>query len=126
MTDRPTWRIYYEDGSTWSDLDGDEYDAPPVGVVCIVQPCPVRDRVIITGWNWYYFCAEPDARWRWWGSNESGMHDQFMWHGRHRRALKMGRHAQDYEEILIRAAKDPDFAIPSEGATHSPTALWGD
>jgi hypothetical protein len=32
------WRLYYEDGSTFSDTDGEPWESPPWGSVCCAQP----------------------------------------------------------------------------------------
>ena len=32
------WQIYYEDGSTFSDVDGEPCAAPGYGVLCLWQP----------------------------------------------------------------------------------------
>lgn len=48
------WRIYYDDDSTYSNVDGPWVDAPKHGVVCIVVRCPIEDtwgRWIISGWS---------------------------------------------------------------------------
>ncbi len=34
---RPSWRIYYKDGSTFSDKDGTPFEAPGLGAEVIVQ-----------------------------------------------------------------------------------------
>lgn len=38
---KATWRIYYADGSTFSDLDGDPQHAPGTGVIIIAQKSPI-------------------------------------------------------------------------------------
>lgn len=45
------WRIYFDDGSTWSDQDGEWTAAPQQGVVCVVVANPEDDsRWVVSGW----------------------------------------------------------------------------
>lgn len=39
---RPLWRVYYADGTTFSSLDGEPWQAPATGVIVIVQRNPLK------------------------------------------------------------------------------------
>jgi hypothetical protein len=42
------WRLYYEDGSTFDDMDGKPWDSPRWGMVAVAQPgtTKFKDRLI--------------------------------------------------------------------------------
>ena len=55
------WRIYYDDGSVFTDQDGSPWDAPRTGVQAIAQP---NDRVgwyILHSADAYYFEASREG-----------------------------------------------------------------
>ena len=110
-----SWRIYYEDGSTFDALDGDPEDAPGHGVLCIVQPCEAFGRQVVSGWDFYYYRSSSVTPW--WGGDLIGTIDQFVRHPRESRALKMGSMADtpDYQRIRKAAIDDPDFRPMSGG-----------
>lgn len=56
----PTWRIYYDDGSTYSDADGPVELAPCTGVLVIVQRDP---RVGVVRWFHKHHYAWDHAQW---------------------------------------------------------------
>lgn len=101
------WRIYYDDGGTFDSGQGSPSDAPPFGVVAIVQPEPTIRRVIATGFDWYYWV---DAEQQWWGGDLSGVLDRML-HRKPVEHLLMGRSIdhKSYQEIMRRADEDPDF-----------------
>lgn len=81
----PHWRIYYDDGSTFSDEDGTLKDAPAFGVQAVV--------------------CDPDL----WGTGDFvGLIDYLIKIG----LVKFGRLAknEDYNRALQAARSDPDFA----------------
>ena len=102
------WKIYYTDGTTYSDEDGDWENAPSHGVVCVVVKDPDYGRFVLNGLNYYY------------RPNNAGPLDvahcndivpqlveQAPW-------LKFGTGVSKahWKEILIKATKDPDFGPP--------------
>jgi hypothetical protein len=69
------WRIYYADGSVFSDTDGSPWDAPRLGVECILtrgmesQERPEKDLVLISHSDYYYW--EPDVcGFGWWHADQ--------------------------------------------------------
>lgn len=114
------WRIFYSDGRTFSNEDGSAKEAPDEGVICIVYPDELVGRVIMHGWDWYYWVDEHDP-WvgpetiyeeinQWWGSDKSGVDDRKR-NGLAIKHVKQGRTATNtrYSFIMGMADKDPDF-----------------
>lgn len=101
------WRIYYADGSTFDSNQGEHEDAPPFGVICIVYPNDLVGRIIMHGWDWYYWVTEVG---QWWGSDIYGVLDRLL-HNLPLCALKQGRNASNerYRQMMTAADKDPDF-----------------
>jgi hypothetical protein len=102
---RYLWRIYYGDGTTFDNTQGEPEDAPPVDVQVIIQPNKDSGRQTIHQWDWYY--------WRnglWYGSDIWGLLDQLLWNNV--TAVKQGRTLsnEDHEKIMKKAMADPDFA----------------
>lgn len=50
------WRLYYKDGSTYSDADGPAWESPDVGLVCIAQPIADGEwyTVLVNGDHYLY------------------------------------------------------------------------
>lgn len=110
MTD---WRIYYADGSTFDSNMGSPEDAPSYGILCIVFSDEDHGRLVMQGWDWYFYHDEEK---NWWGADIHGLLDQML-HNLPVRALKQGRNspARVWRETLHRATNDPDF--PPKSAT---------
>ncbi len=101
------WRIYYDDGSTFDNLQGTEDKAPPFGVQCVVQldaEGASRDR--LQGPD-YYIMTETG---RWIGCDLTGILDRLInripFSG-----LLVGRWIEltAYHEVTHKAARDRDF-----------------
>ena len=58
------WRIYYEDESTFSDLEGTPWDAPTLGVQFVIQRMADDKWNVISGADCYVY--DPDRE-GWWG-----------------------------------------------------------
>ena len=60
------WRIYYGDGSTFSDEDGSPFDAPRTGVQVIAYTNPSTGKIDrLSQADFYYY--EPECTdWGWW------------------------------------------------------------
>jgi len=72
---KPEWCVYYDDGSRFSDHDGDPWSAPRVGIVAIVH---ADDRVgwtIVCGEDYFYY--EP-AVGGWRNTSQFGMYDHLV------------------------------------------------
>jgi len=110
-----SWRFYYDDGSTFDSTQGEPEDARSRGVQCIVFPHPDVGRMVMHGWDWYYY-DKPSRMW--WGSDIHGVLDQFMTRPHEVCALKQGRSVTtgDYQRIHKLASEDEDF--PRKSAKH--------
>ncbi len=135
---RPNWRIYYEDGSTWSDLDGPWADAPGAverdrdwnitrgpgpgkGVLCVVvrDPSGAVGRWVHSGFyppsespmgNDYYVCCPGEDEP--YAVDREGLALFFDKVGGERWELvKHGRQTAqlDWLATMDRAIDDPDF-----------------
>ena len=71
------WKIYYGDGSTFSDQDGAAENAPAVNVQVIVVENPNHNWVTIAG-NDYFVWQERGGWYRWWGADWFGMVDYLL------------------------------------------------
>lgn len=110
------WRIYYDDGSTFSWLDGSPEDAPPEGVICIVGYKHSGKRYIAHGGaidspsKGYaqFYCFDLETQ-EWWGMDYAGLLDRLRRNLIH--AFKEGRSIPDerFQAIMQRAHEDPDF-----------------
>jgi len=104
------WRIYYDDGLTFDNTHGTPEQAPSFGVVFIPQPDDQVGRMIMQGWDWYYF----NENGQWWGCDIYGLLDRLL-HNLPTRALKQGRTMDNvaYQELMRRVRSDPDFPTKS-------------
>jgi hypothetical protein len=102
----PAWRIYYDDGSTFSSLDGEPHEAPPRGFICVVGYDDKNGRYILAQWDHYYYDKEAD---QWWGCDIHGLIDRLCMNRIY--AYKLGRTvtSTEYQKIMDSADKDPDF-----------------
>jgi len=119
------WRIYYGDGSTFSDEDGSPGEAPIVNVQVIVQPGKQTGRYWQAGSDYYVFWND-----RWVGVDIAGVLDFLVdcslleWGDEIDAAVivqravntglvKLGRmmEKEAYYALLARANDDPDFPM---------------
>lgn len=108
------WRIYYDDGSTYSSEDGCAENAPAFGVQAIVQRDfddeihnvgrYVLSSPMVDGNDYYWF-----ERGAWYGGEIFGLWDYLSRLGPRKvifgRVVEKGR----FREIRDRAMADPDF-----------------
>lgn len=64
------WRIYYADGSTYSDADGDPFDAPALGALVVACEDATVGRILVYGHSFYFWYPEHE---RWWAGNLLGL-----------------------------------------------------
>lgn len=105
----PAWRIYYDDGSSFSSDEGEPHEAPVHGFLCAVCYSDLGKRYIISGKDHYCFDRGEGC---WWGFDLQGILDRL----RHRKevyAYIEGRSvsAATWAEIMKRAHRDPDFPM---------------
>lgn len=91
------WKIYYRDGSTFSDADGDAAAAPAGGVECVVHYDEDNRRRI--AYNGYAYIFEGF----WYGTDDAGFWQYMLEPGA--KVVKFGRMANDhaFRAIMSRA-----------------------
>ncbi len=101
------WKIFYSDKPPFDNTMGNPGDAPAYGIICIVFPDELVGRIIMHGWDWYYWVPSEQ---QWWGSDIHGLLDRLL-HNLETDAVKQGRNVSNkmYGEIIGLADKDPDF-----------------
>lgn len=135
------WKIYYADGTTFSNLDGEWPDAPARGVICVVVRDPTKawGRWVSSGYapkkgkceacgrsryNEYYVCLpgsrEPRATHEleafFYQTSRNGVNIEDI-----DRCIKYGEQASQkvWEAIMHVAVNDPDFPRGSPRRRHS-------
>jgi hypothetical protein len=107
------WRVYYGDGSTFSNEDGDPSEAPALNVQIIIvrddDPHSQLGRYAVHKFDFYWW-DDPD----WFGGELFGLFDYLSRPG-HKRVL-FGRTVgnADFQAIVDRALADPDFIRKSK------------
>lgn len=96
------WGIYYEDGSRFTNLDGEPFEAPATGVQVIVQ---LDDRT-----GRYNQCMDDAYIFRdgrWWGSDRIGMLIALM-SRKEAVVVRFGTQVSNdrFQAILLQAEKD--------------------
>lgn len=108
---RVEWRIYYDDFTTYDNLTGPPEAAPGLGVQAIVQRDNDVGRVILTMFDWYYWRHDIQE---WWASDYFGLLDQLTSDkANHVRAVRAGRNASAYKDIMQLVYADTDFPVKS-------------
>ena len=104
------WRIYYDDGSTFSRLDGMPHEAPSVGFICSIGYDELGDRYIMHGWD--HYCYDTASK-QWWGMDHMGVFDRLRRNALY--AYKEGRTVTktEWQKILNLAHNDEDFPFGS-------------
>jgi len=105
------WKIYYEDGTTFSDSDGKPEEAPARGVQIIMQAEPHLGREILRATDFYIRKNE-----QWFAVDHFGLFDYLSNPGL--KTVKFGRYIpnDEYARVLADAVADPDFP---------PKSAWG-
>lgn len=108
-TEDPTivkWRIYYDDKSTFSSVEGTAAEAPSAGVIAIVQK-EKDSGWVVTAFKDYYWYENDE----WWGGDAPGFWQHMFKGGA--KIVKFGvtTTAANFNETMVRAAADQEFAI---------------
>lgn len=101
------WRIFYADGSTFSNENGAPFDATPSGVQIIVIHEPEIGRYILAKKDFYWW---DNARGRWFGGDQGGFY-QYMLLRKGPKYVVFGEYIanSEYKQILHRALTDAEF-----------------
>lgn len=99
------WKIRYDDGAVYSDLDGLPFSAPKFGALTITQRSELTGQEVLFGEFLYYW------RDKWWAANTMGIIDKITHFVHEIEAVLHGRWIDDkqWNEILIAAQNDDDF-----------------
>ncbi len=100
---KPEWKIYYADGSTFSDLDGSWEEAPTDQVVCCVMrdPTGAWGRFVLHGGGWYAkFPGETLV-------NPEDPEPTMRRSGLFKQGIQLPK--EKWTELMNQAAEDPDF-----------------
>ncbi len=94
------WKIYYDDGDTFSDQEGGPAEAPSRGVQVIAQNNLHANKALVSGRDFYI--------WRdgtWFGVDLMGLYDYLLDSG----LVKFGRQmtSAEYDSLVARALEDP-------------------
>lgn len=107
------WRIYYTDGTTFSNKDGNPYDAPKEGVQVILKTEPDVGRFMIAMKDYYWFDHQ---RQEWFGGDMAGFYQHLRQPGPSCVTFGTFVTHREYEECVKAALCDPDF--PPKSAKH--------
>jgi len=99
------WKIIYGDGTTYSDLDGDPFYAPPTGVQVIVQHSDSVGRNLLNNHDYYWF-----ENGRWFGGDLAGLLLYMIDHKGPQKVI-LGKFVPDeaFHAAMKQAIEDPDF-----------------
>jgi hypothetical protein len=112
MHDQLRWIIYYDDGRTFSNLEGRPSDAPKYGVQVIAQLYEGAGRETLHAKDFYLYTRE-----RWWGVSERGILDWVLNRLPELEGVVEGRTIsnEDFDAILTRAIYE-DSGLPKKSA----------
>lgn len=109
------WRLYYDDGTTFSNLDGEAKDSPPWGVVGVVQTDTMWNAERLGQYppqEQIYIYREDYGRWSFHGP--AGREDQLVHFADVISAYRLGRYVStpEWNALRSRMNSDPDFYAP--------------
>jgi hypothetical protein len=100
-----SWKIYYADGSTLSNLGGSPEEAPATGVICIKHFSEGEWRIL--AFRDYYAWDKND----WWGHETAGFWQYMFKPGI--KIVKFGTSTDDFnfERIMAEAREDTSYGM---------------
>jgi len=106
------WRIYYHDGSTYSDLDGPVDAAPGYGVLVIGYQDKATGRGLMRGFDFYVWDGD-----EWFGHDLWGLMERMFNRQPFHTAFAGRSVSEENFQVIYQAAKaDPD--LPKKSATN--------
>ena len=102
------WRIYYEDGTTFSNADGQPWESPVWGVVAVTQQTKQQfDDILARGEPWYIYRSDLGY---WMEIDNTGLIDQLVHYGHEIQAVRPGRYVPKpvFMAIVRRAQAEID------------------
>ena len=111
------WIIWYDDGGSFTNLQGSFYEAPRWGVICIVAYSRDHGRVIWHGTDYYVY----DIAWI--SCDFVGLIDYLTRPGKEKTVL-IGRHVQPaiFDKVFKMASQDP--RMPPKSSDHHIERLY--
>jgi hypothetical protein len=103
------WRVYYGDGSTWSDEDGDPSQAPALNVQAVAVADPTVGRFIYSQRDFYWYDDN-----QWYGADHFGLWDYLSRPGWKRVLFGRSLPRAEFEAVMKRAIEDP--GLPDKSA----------
>lgn len=110
------WKIYYGDGSTYSDLDGSPFDASPDNVQVIVMKDEKHGRLLVGKCDMYWWVEEEGE---WFGLMDRlgyGLFDYLRQPGPKKVIFGRTTSNEAYDAVIKAAIADPDFPPKSAKA----------
>lgn len=99
------WIVWYDDGSSFTDRDGEPHEAPRWGVMCIAAYSADHGRMIWHGTDYYVWDTE------WISCDFVGLIDYLTRPGKEKTVL-IGRHVSPRTFYAIYNAADSDPRLP--------------
>lgn len=101
------WRVYYDDGSTFDNLEGGPADAPKLGVIAINQIDKHVGFATVWGKDFYPYSDDLGG---WEGTDQFGFYDYLFCRPGYKVVLA-GRTVphDDFIRLRHKALHDPDF-----------------
>jgi hypothetical protein len=100
------WRIYYGDGSTYSNEDGSPFAAPPDNVQAVVYVDKEHGRIINAMRDFYWWV---EAENEWWGGDLFGVWDYLRQPGPKKVIFARSVNHAQYNAVIKEALATPDF-----------------
>ena len=102
-----TWRIYYDNGTTFDNTQGEPQDAPTIGVICIKHF--IENEWRIQAFTDYYIW---ELGQEWWGADAPGFWQYMFKPGL--KVVKFGTNIPDepFQKIVARAREDTEHGMP--------------
>jgi len=93
------WRLYYDDGSTFSDTDGEPHESPVWGCVAVSQPHveSTADKALVGNGDFYLYRSDLGF---WYEVGDSGLVDQLSHFGHLISCVRAGRWMPRRDEFL--------------------------
>lgn len=108
------WLIYYDDGSTFSYLNGEPKDAPPEGVEIIIGLSDNNKRAMLFGAEHYYFRRYEDGFAEWFqAKSDFSAFTQLHAHAHQIEAFISARtmRSKSFEQLKRRAKRQLDIWV---------------
>lgn len=103
------WRVYYSDGATFSEDDGEPEEAPARGVVAIACWDREHGRQVIAEFDFYWWSGDPDCCW--YGGDVFGLWDHLSGPGWKRVLFGRSVPTARFREVMGRATSDPGLPV---------------